>query len=463
MPSLLLTDFALFFGRFHPLIVHLPIGFLLLAVLLEMWPGDRVRPAIRVAWVLGAASAVGAAVAGWLLASGGGYGGDVLFWHRWAGVAVAALAVGGCFVQQRGGRTAKVYGILTAGALTLAGHQGGNLTHGETYLFEHAPPVVQRLAGHAVDTSARYDWSTVDIDSLNLYRTFIQPIVKDKCVRCHNADKQNGGLRMDSAHHLYAGGDSGPLFVAGKAIDSRWVNRITLPAGNAKAMPPQGQRLTHAEILLIEHWIDQGADTLSRLVTDDLGDNLKALLLRDYALDLRPRLFVETVRGKVLDEQTRKGLQSRNWLLADLMPGGPALEAKPQPGKTIDGEALRELSAAASGQIAYLSLDDQQLTDEELSVIANFPNLNRLRLNGTGVGNRTLAALRELRHLESVNLYGTKVDDSAFPFLSSFPALRRLYLWQSSVSARGASDFAENHPHIVVDTGYHLTPTERTK
>ena len=35
MPHLLLSDMALFFGRFHPLLVHLPIGILLLGVLLQ--------------------------------------------------------------------------------------------------------------------------------------------------------------------------------------------------------------------------------------------------------------------------------------------------------------------------------------------------------------------------------------------------------------------------------------------
>ncbi|MBB4077747.1 putative membrane protein [Lewinella aquimaris] len=463
MPSLLLTDYALFFGRFHPLIVHLPIGFLLLAVLLELWPGDRVRPAIRVAWVLGAASAVGAATAGWLLASGGGYGGPTLFWHRWAGVAVAVLAVGGCYVQNRGGITAKVYGLMTAGALTLAGHQGGNLTHGEEYLFQYAPPVVQKLAGHVPDTAVLQDWSAVNIDSINVYRTFLRPVIGDKCVRCHNADKQNGGLRMDSAHLLYAGGDSGPLFVPGKAMDSRWVNRVTLPSSNVKAMPPQGERMTFTEVKLLEYWINHGADTLSTLVVSDIPDDLKALLLRDYALDLRPRQYVETVQGSAIDEQTREGLRSLNWLISDLVPGGPALEAKPQPGKTVDAKALRELSAAAGKQVAYLYLDGQALSDDDLAIVADFPNLNRLRLTGTGVGEQTLDGLKRLEHLESLNLYGTEVGDFTFEYLSSYPALRRVYLWQTAVTPGAAAAFAEKHPQIAVDTGYSITPSNLTK
>ena len=129
MPNILLADFGLFLGRFHPLLVHLPIGFLLLAVLLEWWPEDKLRPAIRISWALGALSAVAAAGCGWLLATESG-GGDTLFWHRWLGVSVAVLAVAGIWVTREGGGRAKAYGTATTILLAIAGHQGGNLTHG---------------------------------------------------------------------------------------------------------------------------------------------------------------------------------------------------------------------------------------------------------------------------------------------------------------------------------------------
>lgn len=465
MTNLYLTDYALFFGRFHPLVVHLPIGFLLLAVLLEFWPGDKVRPAIRVAWVLGAVSAVAAAGAGWLLASDGGYGGPTLFWHRWAGVSVAVLAVAGVFVQQRGGWAAKGYGLFTGLALTLAGHQGGNLTHGEEYLFQYAPPVVQQLGGHLPDSSALVDWSTVNVDSINIYANFLRPVIDDKCVRCHNADKQNGGLRMDSTHFLYDGGDGGPLLVAGAPLKSRWVNRVTLPTRNVKAMPPQGERMTYTEVSLLEYWIAEGADTTTFLEIDRVPDDLKALLLRDYALDLRPRLFVETVRAPLLDQQTREGLRALNWTITDLVPGGPALEAKPTPGKTIDADALRELAAAAPQQISYLNLDNQALTDEHIAVLENFTNLNRLRLNGTQVSNAALETIKKLSHLESLNLYNTAVDDAVFNHLSAMPALKRVYLWQTGITGEAAQAYAEQHPTVAVDTGASLSlpPVQTSK
>ncbi len=63
------TRMELFVGRLHPLVVHLPIGFLVLAVLLEAlsrFEGFRqVRHALPAVLVLSAASAVAAAIAGY--------------------------------------------------------------------------------------------------------------------------------------------------------------------------------------------------------------------------------------------------------------------------------------------------------------------------------------------------------------------------------------------------------------
>ena len=63
-------EFTTFLGRFHPLFVHLPIGFLLLAVLLE-WYQHRKKnkknsTLISLSWFLGAVSALLAALCGWV-------------------------------------------------------------------------------------------------------------------------------------------------------------------------------------------------------------------------------------------------------------------------------------------------------------------------------------------------------------------------------------------------------------
>lgn len=458
MPNFFLTDFGLFIGRFHPLLVHLPIGFLLMAVLLEWWPGDKLRPAIRVSWSLGALAAVAAAGAGWLLAAESGDG-DTLFWHRWLGISVAVLAVAGVWLTRTGGSRAKGYGLLVAVLLSIAGHQGGNLTHGETYLVEHAPKAVQAIAGYDGGAETQRDWSRVNTDSINLYANFLQPALEASCTKCHNAGKQNGGLRMDEPHFVFAGGDGGSIITPGNPLESEWLRRVTLPEANVKSMPPQGDGWDYTTIKLLEYWIANGADTLTLLDPVAAPEEIKALLQRDHSLDLRPKLFVETVMAPALAPEKMTALQDLNWSVSNLSPSGNTVEVKVAPGKTLAEGALSQLVAIAPEQVCYLDLGKLPLQDADLSPLTQLPNLNRLRLNGTQLTEATVAKLKALPHLESLNLYGTSVGDAIFEHLQGYPALKRLYLWQTQVSPEATAAFASANPQVTVDTGFRFTPS----
>ena len=83
-----------FFGKFHPLIVHLPIGILLCLFLLEILVPDSLMAPIRGTILkLVVISAVLAVVAGVLLASSGAYGSQTFTLHKWFGLATALLCV----------------------------------------------------------------------------------------------------------------------------------------------------------------------------------------------------------------------------------------------------------------------------------------------------------------------------------------------------------------------------------
>jgi hypothetical protein len=90
------------------------------------------------------------------------------------------------------------------------------------------------------------------------YTRDIRPILARSCASCHGPDRQRGGLRLDTAAGLRAGGDSGPPVVPGDSARSRLYRAIT-GAGDAKVMPPKEPRLAAADIARIKAWIDQGA------------------------------------------------------------------------------------------------------------------------------------------------------------------------------------------------------------
>ena len=91
-------------GPFHPVLVHLPIGILLFAVVLE-WlnrngSNTALKPASRIAYLLGCIAAIFACITGLSLGSSGEYDEATLNLHQWMGISVAIVsAIGYVFSQ----------------------------------------------------------------------------------------------------------------------------------------------------------------------------------------------------------------------------------------------------------------------------------------------------------------------------------------------------------------------------
>lgn len=91
------------------------------------------------------------------------------------------------------------------------------------------------------------------------YARDIQPLLQQRCLGCHNGDKQRGGLRLDRANAALKGGESlGPAIVPGKSETSPLI-RVVAGLEDGFTMPPEGPTLTAKEIGLLRAWIDQGA------------------------------------------------------------------------------------------------------------------------------------------------------------------------------------------------------------
>ena len=94
------------------------------------------------------------------------------------------------------------------------------------------------------------------------YHKSIQPLLVAKCVKCHGPEKQKGGLRLDDKQATFKGGDSEiPAIVPGRSTESRLVQLVTSTDNNER-MPPEdeGEPLTAAQIDLLKHWINAGAN-----------------------------------------------------------------------------------------------------------------------------------------------------------------------------------------------------------
>src|SRR5688572_7216389 len=96
--------FAFYLGRFHPLLVHLPIGILLLAFLFELLAlrqgFSHLKLAIQPALLIGAIAATASCITGYLLSLEGGYAEKIVQLHQYLGIATAILAFALFFLRQ---------------------------------------------------------------------------------------------------------------------------------------------------------------------------------------------------------------------------------------------------------------------------------------------------------------------------------------------------------------------------
>jgi uncharacterized membrane protein len=273
-----------FLGPFHSLVLHYPIGFLTMAFILELYrmrrPSEELRGLTTLVIGLSLASGLVAATLGLMRAGGGDYNGQNLDMHRLFGMSVPFLTLFTLFLHVRGGRAgsarAWLHGyratlVCALTALVVAGHYGGNLTHGSKYLVQNAPDFVKELLEpHAV---AGPPSEEVRDAREQFFLDKVQPILEAKCIRCHGPEKQKGQYRLDRADIAAKGGESGKIAIKPEdPMESNLVRLIMLPREDDEAMPPEGKEpLTGEEVMTVVRWIQEGAAFAFRPALSDAG------------------------------------------------------------------------------------------------------------------------------------------------------------------------------------------------
>tara|TARA_R110002049_G_scaffold68159_1_gene176808 strand:- start:1490 stop:4327 length:2838 start_codon:yes stop_codon:yes gene_type:complete len=259
-------------GRFHPLLVHFPIGLLVVALIFELFTIGGKRQGLRdgIYWMVnvGAATAIVAALMGWLLRTYDDYTGDLVTYHQYTGLATAILAFITALLMRKvvnkNSLDFRLYRFVlftTVITLTITGHLGANLTHGEDYLTSILPgnndSYDNSKSVALLKELKQSDSLTItQQDNLNLE---VRAIFAHNCYQCHSENKHKGELILDSKEGVFKGGESGPVIVSGKPGESELYKRITLSPNDDNVMPKKGKVLKENEIALIKLWIQNGA------------------------------------------------------------------------------------------------------------------------------------------------------------------------------------------------------------
>jgi mono/diheme cytochrome c family protein len=411
------ADWQQFLGRFHPTVVHLPIGLILLVPLLEL--AGRYRPALLEAAMfilsLSVLSCLLALTLGYLLAYGSGDVGAGVARHMWGAIALTIGVLGCALLRGASGGLRGFYPYLLACVLVLlawTAHQGGSLTHGNKYLTEYLPAPLKRLGMGTVQAEA-----SAFPDSF--YARHIHPIFDANCVVCHGAQKVKGHLRLDTYDRLMRGGEDGAVIIPGKPERSILLQRITLPHDNKKFMPSEDKPpLKPEEIAWIRAWILQGASPETKTLAGIYLHEEEALpQVPDYSGKMTEIAQTARAAGVTLVPVSRN---LGDGLILNTVDAGQKF-----------GDAQLAGLVRFAPYIVEAELGRTSVTDGCFPTLAKFTHLRALHLEETAVTGTGLSSLTQLSQLSYLNLSGTQVTGASIAPLTTMKNLRHLYLYNT--------------------------------
>lgn len=446
-----------FIGHFHPLLVHLPIGILLIALLLQWLSGKEkyriLKPAVRVVLLCGTVSAGISCITGYLLSATDDYDETLVNWHLWMGLLVLLVSFLWYLkeVNERFPVNKKLLSVALLILITVTGHLGGSLTHGAGYLTKPLKNIFIK------DSTANITIQPVaNVQEALVFNDVVKPILQTKCFSCHNEGKQKGGLQMDDIKALIKGGKNGKVLEPGNAEASEIIKRMLLPVDNDDHMPPKEKpQPTENQLALLHWWISSGASFTKKVKEIAQPDKLKPLLLalQQPVAPLKkptndvPSAAVEKADEKIMAQLKDRGIiilpvaQNSNYLLANFVT------------KSVADKKDFELLLQLKKQLVWLRLDNTSTNDNLAADISGLTNLTKLNLSYTLLTDKGVQQLARLKNINYLNLTGTKVTAAGLLPLKVLTKLKNMYLYRSNVKSTDYVNLKKVFPAAVIDTG----------
>jgi uncharacterized membrane protein len=424
-------------GRFHPLIVHLPIGFILMALMLMYYPKkDKLPflPAIEIALLWSSITSLLACISGFLLYSSEGYAFSSVQNHLILGLATALICLLLFFQVKKSKKlnTTKIKfnsGLLMI-TLILTGHLGGNLTHGEEYLIEVLPQPIQSAFGY----SGYEEFEPIALDENHwkealFYEDVIQPIFNQHCRSCHNSKNTKGGLLLTSKEEIVKGGKNGPVISVSNWAESPLFHRMTLPLDHEDHMPPKEKKQPmKEEVQLVKAWLESGASFEKNLAFAGINKDLVAPFFIKSEVSVFPKIELPMV-----DNKTLNAIKSKGFFIEPLNEGSVLLRVScinfPDFSEK-DLESLQEINR----HIVSLDLSRTKINDQIFESLKNFENLTILKLNHTQISGNGLEHLLRCMYLNQLHLTETEVGLDNIKLLNGHPKLEKVFAFKTPAS-----------------------------
>ena len=447
-------------GRLHPLLVHLPIGFIFLGLLLQWYnrKKEQFNHAITLIYFWATISAVFACVTGYLQYTSEGYTFESIKYHLWLGIITALFS----FLMYA--RVAdknpidfikiipiKILAIVMLILISSTGHLGGNITHGADFLVEPLPNSVKSALGFETYEEKKIALNDENWESKILYEDIINPILNNKCASCHNPKKAKGELILSTTDGILKGGENGEIIIASNSSESDFFTRLITPKENEDHMPPKEKtQLTKEEIKLIETWIDKGNP-----FTATIGElKLTKELLEAYFPKKMNNNFpdIDILEANV---DSVNAIKKANFHVEKISNQSNYLRVSCINKPDFSNNDVTLLKSIEQ-QIAILDLGQTLITDDIFKHLSHFPHITLLKLDNTTITGGKIEQLANLEYLKSLNLTSTKFEASNLEKLESMKNLKKVFLHNTEISLQNLKKL--DFPETLIDLGNYELP-----
>ena len=301
------NTFAFFIGRFHPIILHLPIGGLIALFVMEIInsyrPQLNLDSACSILLWFSVVTVIPSAVLGFILASSGNYDDELLNLHKWLGWLTALVCVWLLYFNSKSKKIYKVLLYANVIFLLVAGHFGGQLTHGKDYLTKYMPVSMKKVLN--IDDERNYLVVNRKIDSFSTDATYytnqIKPIIENYCYKCHGQEKQKGDMRFDNIDWDMVNG-----FDAEK-----W--NMMLSQVNLGEMPPDDEpQLSDDDRRILVDWITKNLDKAAEAKQTDNKLVMRRQTKSQYTNSLNELLGIYINFGDILPDDGKSKMGFTN-------------------------------------------------------------------------------------------------------------------------------------------------------
>ena len=318
--------------------------------------------------------------------------------------------------------------------LSLTGHLGGNITHGDDYFAEVLPPELQAFLGGDVSTNEPLELPADNWEEVEFYSGAIQPILDQNCKSCHNPNKLKGELDLTTFKGIHKGGEDGSVLDSTNPKKSSLYTRLILPEDHEDHMPPKDKRQPRKEeIELIKAWIESGSPETAKLGEAAINVSLVESFFKKNETPFYPVVEVPKIPQDSISKMREEGF------FAEIVKkDSPLLRVSciNFPGfSDSDWHMLQ----SAKDQIVYLDLTGTAISDAILEQIATLPNLSVLKLNQTAIDGSGLGKLVENKNLKLLYINATQVTIDKLSVLEGHPALEKVFAFESPVADAGSS------------------------